>query len=111
MPAIKVKPSPKAKKRDFWGDKIRGTNFKTTVDEKFGTKHGIVKTILAELKLHRRLYNMYITGEREIPDEVWQRLNDYNPKKKKRKIAPTPVVGQNAAPRTLFVAEEIDPLS
>lgn len=56
MPPIKVKPSKHAKKRDFWGDAERGALF------------------LAALGLQRRLFNMYITGERSIPDEVWTRL-------------------------------------
>lgn len=74
MPPIKVKPSKHAKKRDFWGDAERGALFLELVEEKFGAAFGSRKTALAALGLQRRLFNMYITGERSIPDEVWTRL-------------------------------------
>jgi hypothetical protein len=82
MPAIKFKPSPKAQKRDFWGDKQRGQIFEEQIAKKFGDHFGSRKTMLAEMGLQRRLFNMYVTGERNIPDEVWRKLRqrkNYNP--------------------------------
>ena len=74
MPAIKVRPSRHAKKRDFWGDADRGRLFLEQVEKKFGAAFGSRKAALKTLKLQRRLFNMYITGERNIPDTVWTQL-------------------------------------
>lgn len=113
MPAIKVKPSTRAKARDFWGDAQKGASFKRMIDFKFGTYFGAVKTALETLQLNRRLYNMYITGEREIPDDLWLKLRRL-PKQKKPAIlpknSPRLVHGRKSAPATLYI-DDIDPLS
>lgn len=102
MPAIKVRPSRHAKKRDFWGDADRGQLFVEQIDKKFGEHFGSRKVALAALKLQRRLFNMYITGERSIPDAVWshlRRIPDY----KKPAVVTTKT--------TPLYVDDVDPLS
>lgn len=100
MPAIKVKPSRHAKKRDFWGDADRGQLFIEQVEKKFGSHFGSRKDALAALKLQRRLFNMYITGERSIPDAVWRDL----------RALPKYQAAKPVSPSTLYV-DDVDPLS
>ena len=102
MPAIKVKPSRHAKKRDFWGDADRGQLFLEQIEKKFGTAFGSRKVALAALGLHRRLFNMYITGERSIPDTVWRDLRALP----NYKIAAKP----KSTPPLLYI-DDVDPLS
>lgn len=107
MPCIRIRPSNKRnyngelpKKRDFWGDADRGKLFLEQIEKKFGDYFGSRKVALAKLKLHRRLFNMYITGERSIPDDVWSRLRampNYNAAKPK--------------PAPLLYVDDVDPLS
>lgn len=74
MPAINFKPSPKAKKRPWWGDIDAGENLSFLIEQKFGSKHGHVKHVLAYLNIQRRLLDMYKSGERNIPEQIWARL-------------------------------------
>lgn len=107
MPCIRIRPSNKRnchgqlpQKRDFWGDADRGKLFLEQVEQKFGTVFSSRKVALSALHLQRRLFNMYITGERSIPDEVWARLRHLpNYKAAKPDIAPP-----------LYV-DDVDPLS
>ncbi len=106
MPCIKVRPSNKRnyngelpKRRDFWGDADRGHLFLEQIEKTFGAHFGSRKDALAALKLHRRLFNMYITGERSIPDEVWSKLRAMS-KRKAAKPKSTP----------LYI-DDVDPLS
>jgi hypothetical protein len=101
MPAIKVKPSARAQKRDFWGDADRGALFLEQFEKKFGDHFGSRKAALEQLHLHRRLFNMYVTGERAIPPEVWAKLRKL-PNYKARAVV--------AAPALLYL-DDVDPLS
>lgn len=82
MPAIKFRPSRGSQKRDFWGDARQGLKFALLIDMKFGRHFGSRREAIAFLGLQRRLFNMYITGERSIPDEIWdvlKKMPDYFP--------------------------------
>jgi hypothetical protein len=98
LQAIKVRPSRTSKKRDFWGDHIRGQLFLQQIEKKFGTYFGSRKVALETLKLERRLFNMYVTGERNIPDHVWTALRNLPNY-------------QDDAPEELPFIDDVDPLS
>jgi len=75
MPCYKKEPVfSKWKARDFWGDEDQGEQFALLLDEKFGTKRGARKLAMSVLNISRRLLNMYIVGERRVPDPLWATL-------------------------------------
>ena len=100
MPAIKVRPSKGAMKRDFWGDEKRGQLFEEQINKKFGDYFGSRAIALNTLRLQRRLFNMYITGERNIPNELWATL---------RKM-PNYVAPKRTTKPVIFI-DDVDPLS
>lgn len=119
------KPKPKSAKKEFWGDQNEGARFDRMLGRKFGTHFGSRRDAIATLDISRRLMNMYITGERAIPDEVWIALKklpdiDKAAAKPKRKVATpkivkgrrvaSPVAGRKAIPAILYI-DDIDPLS
>lgn len=116
MPAYKKKPSVRAKKRDFWGDAETGKTFERLFDRKFGTWFGSRKAGLAALKLDRRIFNMYLTGERSIPDDLWaslKRFPDFEAAtvaKQPKKQLTVNVVGRISTPKPLYI-DDVDPLS
>lgn len=57
-----------------YGNAIKAVAFEMMLDEKFGTGFGARKRAMLGLELQRRILNMYITGQRAIPDSVWHRL-------------------------------------
>jgi hypothetical protein len=48
--------------------------FKEQINQKFGSYFGSRKDALESLGLQRRIFNMYLSGERNIPPHVWARL-------------------------------------
>lgn len=79
MPAYKHKSSV-GTKLDFWGDEFEGAKFRRLIRRKFGAHFGAMIPAIAFLGRSRRLVNMYITGQRDIPSELWtalRRLPDY----------------------------------
>lgn len=74
MPAIKKRTSRLFSYRDFWGDGEQGESFDRLIDRKFGTHHGARVAAVKFLGYSRRLLNMYVTGERRIPDEIWAKV-------------------------------------
>jgi len=119
----------------FWGDPAQGEKLERLIDRKFGTYFGSRKVAIGTLGLSRRLMNMYITGERAIPDHVWKHLKlipDFDPravpvqaKKAVRRKTPATkaysdfvrqhnselVKGRRAVPAILFIDDDTDPLS
>jgi hypothetical protein len=97
----KIKPNPATvKRRDLYGDPKQGILFTEMIDNKFGTERGSRKTAFESLHLQRRIFNMYMTGERYIPDEVWSKLRavpDY--------VAPA------RKTRPILYIDDVDPLS
>lgn len=75
MPAVKKYSDIAKKKIDYWGDEIRGLNFKLRVNDTFGTGFGSRARAQKALGIGRRIFNMYITGQRNIPDQVWENLS------------------------------------
>lgn len=108
----------KLKKRTAWGDPVDGQDFERLFCETFGTRFGSRKLGLAVLGLDRRLFNMYIKGQRRIPDAVWAKLANtplHGPKsapaaRLNRLKATQQPVGRSKAPVALFL-DDIDPLS
>lgn len=79
MPPIKHRTSKKFPFRDFWGDATQGELFDEMIDRKFGDYFGSRKKAVISLlgrENRRRLLDMYCTGERAIPNELWAALND-----------------------------------
>lgn len=113
MPAIKKRPSRGAKKRDFWGDEVEGQKLGRLIDRKFGSHFGSRKTALETLGLGRRLFNMYLTGERAVPEHLWSQLKllpDFD--QRTQATAPKRATRARAVPSVLFIDEDDeDPLS
>lgn len=79
MPPIKVQTTRAV--IDYWGDMDQGQQLTEIITDKFGDYHGHIKHVLAYLKISRRLLDLYRSGQRAIPDDVWRRLHllpDYN---------------------------------
>lgn len=110
------KSKPKSAKKEFWGDQNEGARFNRALGRKFGTHFGSRRDAIATLDISRRLMNMYITGERAIPDTIWialKKLPDFDKAaaRPKRKVAtPKIVKGRRAIPAILYI-DDIDPLS
>ena len=82
MPAYKKQTANAEQPRDYWGDETEGQHFDRLLKTKFGTKRGSRKLAMSVLNLSRRLLNMYVTGERRIPADVFATVNDmevFNP--------------------------------
>lgn len=110
----------------MWGDQNDGARFDRALGRKFGTHFGSRRDAIATLDISRRLMNMYITGERAIPDTIWialKKLPDIDAAATSRKPASNKykapaqrrvqnkiVKGRRAIPAILYI-DDIDPLS
>ena len=80
MPAYKKPPrAPGLKEREFWGDETEGEEFTRLLAEKFGEGYGSIKLAVNVLGIQRRLLNMYMSGQRRIPDDVFATIRHMTP--------------------------------
>lgn len=109
----------------MYGDQNEGARFDRMLKRKFGTQFGSRRDAITTLDISRRLMNMYITGERAIPDTIWialKALPDFDGEKQSAaayrdfvKHQPPEGIakGRRAIPAVLYIddTDDIDPLS